>query len=429
MTANIPTALDTRIAALETELLQLKRQRTQLRGKPPKPLDGVRILDLSRFIFGPFCSQILADMGADVIKVEALGSGDPARRSGTVFVNGESASFFARNRNKRSMAINLRHSAAQDVMLRLAQQSDVLLHNFRPGVMQRMNLGVERVHGVNPRLVYCSLSGYGQSGPAANWPGQDILIQGMSGIVSTTGWENGPPVAVGTYLADVTGALTATYGILAALQAQAQYGIGQEVTVSLLDSMIMLQSMEATVYLNDGKTPTRSGSGHWMLPQPYGVYQTADEPMILNAHSDDWWARLCAAPEFTHLSEEPRFATRDARWQHGLELIAALEAILCTKPRAAWLDYLGQYDVLCAPVYTYEALFDDPQVQHNGIVVEQQHPVAGTVQVIGPVVNFSATPGAVGPASPRLGEHTEAILQQLGYQTTEIERLREAGTI
>ena len=317
MTANIPTALDTRIAALETELLQLKRQRTQLRGKPPRPLDGVRILDLSRFIFGPFCSQILADMGADVIKVEALGSGDPARRSGTVFVNGESASFFARNRNKRSMAMNLRHSAAQDVMLRLAQQSDVLLHNFRPGVMQRMNLGVERVHGVNPRLVYCSLSGYGQSGPAANWPGQDILIQGMSGIVSTTGWENGPPVAVGTYLADVTGALTATYGILAALQAQAQYGIGQEVTVSLLDSMIMLQSMEATVYLNDGKTPTRSGSGHWMLPQPYGVYQTADEPMILNAHSDDWWARLCAAPEFTHLTEEPRFATRDARWQHG----------------------------------------------------------------------------------------------------------------
>ena len=251
MTANIPTALDTRIAALETELLQLKRQRTQLRGKPPKPLDGVRILDLSRFIFGPFCSQILADMGAEVIKVEALGSGDPARRSGTVFVNGESASFFARNRNKRSMAMNLRHSAAQDVMLRLAQQSDVLLHNFRPGVMQRMNLGVERVHGVNPRLVYCSLSGYGQSGPAANWPGQDILIQGMSGIVSTTGWENGPPVAVGTYLADVTGALTATYGILAALQAQAQYGIGQEVTVSLLDSMIMLQSMEATVYLNE----------------------------------------------------------------------------------------------------------------------------------------------------------------------------------
>lgn len=429
MTANISTDLDARIAALETELLHLKRQRTQLRDAPPKPLDGVRILDLSRFIFGPFCSQILADMGADVIKVEPLGTGDPARRSGTVFVNGESASFFARNRNKRSMAMNLRHAAAQDIMLRLAEQSDVLLHNFRPGVMQRMNLDFARVHAVNPRLVYCSLSGYGQSGPAASWPGQDILIQGMSGIVSTTGWDNGPPVAVGTYLADVTGALTATYGILAALQAQAQYGLGQEVAVSLLDSMIMLQGMEATVYLNDGKTPTHSGSGHWLLPQPYGVYQTADKPMILNAHSDDWWGRLCAAPEFAHLGQDPRFATRDARWQHGLELMTALEAILRTKPRVAWLDYLGQYDVLCAPLHTYAEVFDDPQVQHNGLVVSQQHPVAGTVQVIGPVVNFSATPGTVGPASPRLGEHTEAILQTLGYPTTEIERLRQKGTI
>ncbi len=429
MTANPPTDLDARIATLETELLPLKRRRTQLRGKAPKPLDGVRILDLSRFIFGPFCSQILADMGADVIKVEPLGTGDPARRAGTVFVNGESASFFARNRNKRSMAMNLRQPAAQDVVLRLAEQSEVLLHNFRPGVMDRMNLGVERVHEVNPRLVYCSLSGYGQTGPAAHLPGQDILLQGMSGIVSTTGWKDGPPVAVGTYLADVTGALTATYGVLAALQAQAQYGLGQEVTVSLLDGMVMLQTMEATVYLNDGKLPFRGGSGHWLLPQPYGVYQTADKPMILNAHTDAWWARLCEATEFAHLSEDPRFATRDARWLHGPELIDALEAILRTRPRAAWLDYLGQYDVLCAPVYTYEELFADPQVQHNGVVVEQQHPVAGPVKVIGPVVNFSATPGEVGPASPQLGEHTEAILQQLGYEMAEIAHLREMGAI
>jgi crotonobetainyl-CoA:carnitine CoA-transferase CaiB-like acyl-CoA transferase len=421
--------LDARIAALEAELQRLKGQRVQQRGRQPKPLDGVRVLDLSRFIFGPFCTQMLADMGAEVIKVEPLGTGDPARRAGNVFMNGEAASFLARNRNKRSLAVDFRKPEAQEVLHRLAERSDVLMHNFRPGVMARMRLDAKHARELNTRLIYCSLSGYGQTGPRAHWPGQDLLVQGMSGIISTTGWDGGPPVAVGTYLADMTGALTAAFGVVTALQARAQYGIGQDIEISLLDAMIALQSMETTVFLNSGTVPPKSGSGHWMLPQPYGVFHTQDKDLVLNAHSDAWWKRLCQAPEFAHLSTDPRYATREVREQHNRELAADLQEILGTRTCDEWLTYLGQYDVLCAPVYNYAELFTDPQVQHNGIVVEQHHPSAGPIKVIGIPVKLSETPGEVGPAAPRLGEHTQEILQWLGYNAEHIERLRQQQAI
>jgi crotonobetainyl-CoA:carnitine CoA-transferase CaiB-like acyl-CoA transferase len=287
--------LAARIAALEAELQELKRQRAQRLGNRPKPLDGIHVVDLSRFIFGPFCTQMLGDMGAEIIKVEPRGSGDPARRAGQVFLHGESASFLARNRNKRSLALDFRQPPAHDILRRLVKRSDVLIHNFRPGVMARMGLDAAQARAENPQLIYCSLSGYGQTGPRAHWPGQDLLVQAMGGIISTTGWEGGPPVAVGTYLADVTGALTAAFGIVTALQARAQYGIGQTMEVSLLDALITLQSMETTVFLNSGTVPPKSGSGHWMSTQPYGVFETADRPLALNANSEDWVRRESAA--------------------------------------------------------------------------------------------------------------------------------------
>ncbi len=238
--------LDQQIAQLEAQLGKLRVQRAQQLNRKPKPLDGVRILDMSRFIFGPFCAQMLADMGADVVKLEPLG-GDPSRGAGSVRVGGDiSPSFLARNRNKRSLAMDMRKPEAQDIALKLALQSDVLLHNFRPGIMGRMGLDAKCVLELNPRLIYCSLSGYGQSGPLVDWPGQDLLIQAMSGIVAMTGWEDGPPTTVGTYLADVAGALTAAYSIVTALCARDRHGIGQEVEVNLLDSMINLQAMDAT---------------------------------------------------------------------------------------------------------------------------------------------------------------------------------------
>ena len=418
-------ALEARIAALEAELRELKQQRLQHLDRAPKALDGVRVLDLSRYIFGPFCTQMLADMGADVIKIEPRETGDPARQAGSVRVHGDSASFLARNRNKRSLSVDLRQPDGQEIIRRLTTCSDVLIHNFRPGVMARLGLDAVRLRPLNPSLIYCSLSGYGQDGPLATRPGQDLLLQGMSGIISTTGWEGGPPVAVGTYLADVTGALTAAYGVVTALQARSQYGIGQEVEVSLLDAMIALQSMEATVFLNSGALPPRSGSGHWMISQPYGVFPTRDKGLVLNAHSDEWWRRLCAVPEFAPLADDARFGSREARRTHGQALVAALEVILSARSRDDWLAYLSTYDVLCAPVYDYAELFADPQVHHNAMVVEQHHPEGGPIKVVGLPVNLSATPGEVGPAAPPLGAHTDDILQSLGYDDADIQRLRD----
>ena len=422
-------ALEARIAALEAELRKLKQQRLQHLDRAPKALDGVRVLDLSRYIFGPFCTQMLADMGADVIKIEPRETGDPARQAGSVRVHGDSASFLARNRNKRSLSVDLRQPDGQEIIRRLTTCSDVLIHNFRPGVMARLGLDAVRLRPLNPSLIYCSLSGYGQDGPLATRPGQDLLLQGMSGIISTTGWEGGPPVAVGTYLADVTGALTAAYGVVTALQARSQYGIGQEVEVSLLDAMIALQSMEATVFLNSGALPPRSGSGHWMIPQPYGVFPTRDKGLVLNAHSDEWWRRLCAVPEFAALADDARFASREARRTHGQALVAALEVILSARCRDDWLAYLSTYDVLCAPVYDYAELFADPQVHHNAMVVEQHHPEGGPIKVVGLPVNLSATPGEVGPPAPSLGAHTDDILQSLGYDDADIRRLRDQHII
>jgi len=421
--------VDERIASLEAELAQLKAARARRAGRRVRPLDGIRVLDLSRFIFGPFCTQMLADMGAEVIKVEPLGIGDPARRTGIVSVNGESASFLARNRNKRSLTLDLRKPAGQEIVLRLVDRSDILIHNFRPDVMPRMGLDPRRVRERNPRLIYCSLTGYGQTGPRADWPGQDLLVQAMSGIISVTGWEGGPPVAVGTYMADVTGALTAAYGVLLALYARTHSGVGQEVDVSLLDAMIAFQSMEATSFLNSGIVPRKSGSGHWLLSQPYGVYQTQDKELAVNAHSGEWWPRLCRVPEFAHLGADARFATPESRLQHREVLTADVAGILRTRTRDEWLARLGEYDVLCAPVYTYAELFADPQVQHNGMVVEQEHPTAGRIKVIGIPVKLSETPGDVGPAAPLLGEHTQAILQELGYDATSIDRLRQEKVV
>jgi crotonobetainyl-CoA:carnitine CoA-transferase CaiB-like acyl-CoA transferase len=251
----------------------------------------------------------------------------------------------------------------------------------------------------------------------------------MSGIISTTGWEDGAPVTVGTYIADMTGALTAVNAIMMALYASQQYGIGQEISVSLLDAMIAAQSMEATVYLNSGILPGKSRSGHWQASQPYAIFHTQDRDIAINAHSDDWWQRLCKAPEFAHLAHDLRFATRQARSQHGDALVAALQPIFLTKTRAAWLDYLGAFDVLRAPVYNYAEVFADPQVAHNAMVVEQQHPTAGPIKVINTPMKLSETPAQLGPAAPLLGEHTQEILEWLGYDTAHIERLRHERVV
>jgi crotonobetainyl-CoA:carnitine CoA-transferase CaiB-like acyl-CoA transferase len=427
-------ALEARIVALEAELHKLKQQRLQQLGRTPKALDGVRVLDLSRYIFGPFCTQMLADMGADVIKIEPRETGDPARQAGSVRVHGDSASFLARNRNKRSLTVDLRQHDGQEIIRRLTTRSDVLIHNFRPGVMTRLGLDAERLRPLNPSLIYCSLSGYGQDGPLATRPGQDLLLQGMSGIISTTGWEGSPPVAVGTYLADVTGALTAAYGVVIALQARSRHGIGQEVEVSLLDAMIALQSVEATVFLNSGALPPRSGSGHWMISQPYGVFPTRDKWLVLNAHSDEWWRRLCRVPEFAALADDPRFASREARRGHGETLIAALEDILSawTVQRDRWevTEVLQKAGVAAFPSMSNKDMATDPHLETRGYLVRKDHPEFSPRVHAGVPWHMSDTPCEVRTAAPLRGQHTDEVLAELlGMSEAEIGQLRDGQVL
>jgi formyl-CoA transferase/CoA:oxalate CoA-transferase len=384
---------------------------------------------MSRFLVGPFCTQMLADMGAEVIKVEPLDGGDPVRAAGSNALSGESLFFLARNRNKQSLALDLKQEASREIVYRLVQKADVFIENFRPGAADKLGFGYDTLVRYNPSLIYCAVSGYGQDGPHRERPGQDLLIQALSGLISITGWEGGQPTTVGTFVADMVGAFHCAYGIAVALLARDRLGIGQKIEVSLLDSLLALQAVEATTYLNTGKMPKRAGAGHGLVPPPYRVFETKEGALAIVAPSDDWWQRLCRVPALRDICSDPRFATRDSRATHELALNVLLEEQFRTKTAAEWLAVLAEHDVLTAPVYTYKDLFDDPQVAQNEMVVTQNHPIAGSIRVIGIPVKLTRTPGQVRTPAPLLGEHTEEILDGLGYSKAEIDQLRAARVI
>lgn len=432
--------LDRQIADLERQLLKLKQQRPARQAKSPPsssspptpdprspaplPLQGIRIVDMSRFLVGPFCTQMLADMGAEVIKVEPLDGGDPVRAGGSSTLNGESLFFLARNRNKRSLAVDLKQAAGREIVYRLIQSADVFIENFRPGAADKLGFGYGTLTRYNPDLIYCAVSGYGQEGPHRERPGQDLLIQAISGIISVTGWEGGPPTTVGTFVADMVGAFHCAYGIAIALLARDRLGIGQKLEVSLLDSLLALQAVEATTYLNTGQEPKQAGAGHGLVPPPYRVFAAQEGALAIVAPSQDWWQRLCRVPALQDICGDLRFVSRDSRATHEAELNGLLEERFRTKTAAEWLELLAEHDVLTAPVYTYKDLFADPQVMHNDMVIKQTHPVAGEIRVIGIPVKLTRTPGQVRTPAPSLGEHTEEILAGLGYSEAEIARLR-----
>lgn len=423
--------LDQQIARLERELSRLKAQKVEQGGAvvSPLPLAGIRVIDLSRFLAGPFCTQMLADMGAKVIKVEPREGGDPVRRGGSRTLRGESLFFLARNRNKKSLAVDVKKAAGREMIHKLVQTADVFVENFRPGAADGMGLGYEALSRLNPQLLYCSISGYGPDGPHRDKPGQDLLIQGASGIISLTGWEGGPPTTVGTFVADMLGAFHAAYGIAIALVARERLGLGQKITISLLDSLLALQSVEATTYLNTGVLPKKAGNGHGLVPPPYQVFATQEGAITVSAPLEEWWQRLCQVPDFRDLEDDPRFASRESRLQNGEALVAILEERFRQRPAAEWLKVLGEHDVLCGPVYTYKELFADPQVFINDMVVTQEHPVAGPIKVIGIPVKLEKTPGSIRTPAPRLGEHTEEVLLELGYTPEDIERFRAEQVI
>lgn len=387
-------------------------------------LEGIRVLDFSRFMQGPHCSQMLGDMGAEVIKVERRGSGDENRTFPFNRIRNVNAYFLALNRNKRSLTLDLKHPRGKEVVYRLVSACDVVLENFRPGTMEKLGLGYEEVRRRNPRAIFCSCSGYGQDGPYRDKPGQDLLAQAMSGLAWLTGRRPGYPRTAGSYVVDAYGAMLATVGILAALQARVRTGLGQRVDVCLLDAGLHMQCQELTYHLNNGcfRTGENDEVGHPLEPAPYGVYPTADSRYV--AVSAGPWPNLCRAIGMPDLEGDSRFDTAQKRLERRPELQALLAGVFRREPRAVWIERLGGAGVWSAPVYDYAEVAEDPHIRHSGMLVTQRHAEIGEYRVIGNPIRMSQTPPSYRTPPPPLGADTDAVLRDLGFSLGEIQALR-----
>ena len=393
-----------------------------------KALDGIKVLDLSRALAGPYCTMMLADMGAEVIKVEMPGTGDDSRAWGPPFVEGESAYFMSINRNKKSITLDMKGSKALEIIMKLIKGSDVLVENFRPGAMERLGLAYQQVKAVNPRLVYCSISGFGQNGPYRMLPGFDQVLQGMGGLMSITGEPDGPPVKVGVPIADITAGMFAAYGIAIALFTREKTGSGQMVDISLLDSQVALLTYRAGSFFASGEIPKRIGSGHPVIV-PYQAFKARDVYINIAVGNDQLWEKFCKAVGLEDIMHDHRFATNAKRVQNRDEVVKAVGDLIATKNGEEWLKILTDAGIPCGPIYTMDKIFSDPQVIHRQMVTELRHPKAGTIKVTGNPVKLSDTPGEPSVAPPLLGQHTQEVLEGLGYSAKEIEELKQAKLI
>jgi crotonobetainyl-CoA:carnitine CoA-transferase CaiB-like acyl-CoA transferase len=392
------------------------------------PLAGLRVLDLTRALSGPFATMVLGDLGADVIKVEDIWHGDDTRRWGPPFQGDDAAYFLSVNRNKRGLSVNMKTPAGQEIVRRLAADSDILMENFRPGTAARLGVGYAELARGNPGLIYASISGYGQTGPSADLPGYDAVAQAVSGMMSVTGEPDGEPVRSGTSLADVGAGMWALVGILAALHARESSGQGQLVDVSLLDGQLAWLTYVAGKYFATGVTPGRHGSAHESLA-PYQVFPTADAPLMVAVGSDGLWRRFTAATGLDELADDPRYATNPDRVGNRDTLIPLITEALAAKGCAEWTDLLNAAGVPAGPVNTVPAALGQPQVAAREMVVEIEHPVAGTLKMLGSPLKLSAQPASIRRPPPVLGEHTDEILAEAGYTAVQITELREAGVV
>jgi len=390
-------------------------------------LDGLRVLDLSSQLSGPYCAMLLGDLGADVVKVEHPAGGDAARL-GAPHVNGESAPFMTVNRNKRSITVDLKTPDGLALVRRLAARADVVVENWRPGTAARLGLGYADLRAENPRVIYCSISGFGQTGPYAARGGFDRIAQGMSGLMSINGAEDGPPLVVPIPLADVGAGMFGLIGILAALAWRATSGEGQCVDASLLETPLAWSVYEAAEVFATGTTPRRLGQGH-RTNAPYQAFRTADGWINLGGGSQQFWRAICTVLEVEPLVDDPRFTTPTLRVQHRQALEDLLQPRFLTAPTAVWLEKLEAVGVPAGPILTYDQVLADPHVRAREMVVEVEHPRAGRTRVLGVPVKLSKTPGTVRRPAPTLGQHTDEILGELGHDAAAIHDLRARGVV
>lgn len=402
------------------------------------PLEGIRVVDLTRILAGPSCTQILGDLGADVIKIEMPNTGDDTRRWGPPFwkdgdgnTTEESAYFSCANRNKRSITVNISAPEGQDLIRRLIAESDVLVENFKFGGLAKYGLAYDDLKDSNPQLVYCSITGFGHTGPYAKRPGYDVLMQGMGGIMSVTGAADGEPQKCGVPISDLMAGMYAAVSINAALRHREITGKGQAIDIGMLDTTIAMMANQALNYLASGEVPPRLGNEHPNIA-PYQVFPTADGNIIVACGSEQQFQRLCEIMERPDIPKDPRFEVNKKRLAHRPELVDVLNPIFTSKPSAYWLDVLEKNSISCGPINTLDQTFADPHVKARGMRIEMQHPATGSapVALVASPIRLSETEVEYRHAPPLLGQHTDEVLQDvLDIGADEIAAMRESGTI
>ena len=394
----------------------------------PGALDGLTVIDLTRVLSGPYCTMMLADMGARVIKVEQPGRGDDTRAWGPPFQNGESAYFLSINRNKESVTLNLKHPEGRRVLDALIERADVLVENFRPGTLERMGLGYADLAQQRPDLVYCSISGFGQTGPRRREPGYDAVMQGEGGLMSITGAPDGPGYRLGIAIVDIVSGMFSAYGIAVALLARERTGRGQYIDVGMLDSVAALLTYQAGIHFTTGEAPGRLGNRHPSIT-PYETLEAADGELVVAVGNDQLWRTFCGVIGAEALADDARFRTNKDRVAARETLRPLLVERMRTRPAAEWIEQLKAAGIPCGGVRDLAQVFADPQLIERAMVVALDHPVAGAIRQLGVPIKMSGTPGAVRTPPPALGQHTEAILGELAMSGSEIARLRADGAV
>jgi formyl-CoA transferase len=393
----------------------------------PGPLHGIRVVEVGSFVAGPFCATQLGDLGAEVIKVESPAGGDAVRAIGP-FIADESSGFMRINRNKRSLALDLKSPDGKAVFRRLVARADIVVENLRPGSMNALGLGYDALVARHPGLIYVAISGWGQDGPYADRAGLDIMAQAMSGLMSITGEDGGPPVKVGVPICDISCSLYGALAAVAALRVRDQHGFGQRIDVSLFESGVSFALWEASTYFATGEIPRRHGSAHQAIA-PYQAFRSADGYFASGAANDNAWHTFVRVLHLEHLRDDPRFATPRSRHDHLAVLLPLIEAVTVTQPSALWVERLLAAGLPSAPLADYAQVFSDPHLRARGFFHDVPHETAGDVRVIGSPMRFSRTPVHIDRAGPRLGADSRAILRELGLGETEIEAAIASGVV